>query len=313
LPNGNAFAVLAVFGERAVLEALLVAQFHAREIEHAVLHGAQHLLAAAGAHALIERRHDAEREMQAGAGIADLRAGDERRPVAEAGGRGRAAGALRDVLVDLAVLVGTGAEALHRGDDHARIELVDVLEGEPHAVERAGREILHQHVAFLHQPLEDFLALGVLGIDRDRALAAVEHGEIEAVGAFTSRSWPRVTSPTPGRSTLITSAPMKASSCVQVGPDCTWVKSRMRTPSSARPPVPTALSTAAASRCFGAAFAAGFFAVELDDFLGGFFAAALDFALRFGVFSFCLGLWTFAFLRIAMTPLLISCEPRFAD
>src|SRR5271170_6088949 len=40
-------------------------------------------------------------------------------------------------------------------------------------------------------------------------------------------------SPTPGRSTLITSAPNHASNWVQVGPDCTWVKSRMRTPSSA--------------------------------------------------------------------------------
>src|SRR3569623_2908943 len=40
-------------------------------------------------------------------------------------------------------------------------------------------------------------------------------------------------SPTPGRSTLITSAPNHASSCVQVGPDWTWVKSRMRRPSSA--------------------------------------------------------------------------------
>src|SRR3954447_4928117 len=48
-----------------------------------------------------------------------------------------------------------------------------------------------------------------------------------------SCSWPRVMSPTPGRSTLITSAPNHASNCVQVGPDWTWVKSRMRTPSSA--------------------------------------------------------------------------------
>src|SRR5271156_5937620 len=49
----------------------------------------------------------------------------------------------------------------------------------------------------------------------------------------TSCSWPRVMSPTPGRSTLMTSAPSHASSCVQVGPDWTWVKSRIRTPSSA--------------------------------------------------------------------------------
>src|SRR6478752_5448587 len=48
-----------------------------------------------------------------------------------------------------------------------------------------------------------------------------------------SCSCPRVMSPTPGRSTLITSAPSQASSCVHVGPDCTCVKSRMRTPSSA--------------------------------------------------------------------------------
>src|SRR6185295_5010809 len=40
-------------------------------------------------------------------------------------------------------------------------------------------------------------------------------------------------SPTPGRSILITSAPNQASNWVQVGPDWTWVKSRMRTPCSA--------------------------------------------------------------------------------
>ena len=35
------------------------------------------------------------------------------------------------------------------------LSLVDVLPGEPHAVERAGREVLHQHVALLDQPIED--------------------------------------------------------------------------------------------------------------------------------------------------------------
>src|SRR6266850_1679807 len=49
----------------------------------------------------------------------------------------------------------------------------------------------------------------------------------------TSCNWPRVISPTPGRSTLITSAPNHASNCVQVGPDWTCVKSRMRMPLSA--------------------------------------------------------------------------------
>src|SRR3954463_10774240 len=50
-----------------------------------------------------------------------------------------------------------------------------------------------------------------------------------------SRSWPRVASPSPAFSTLMTSAPNHASSWVQVGPDCTWVKSRILTPSSALP------------------------------------------------------------------------------
>src|SRR5690606_11704590 len=91
--EGDALAVLAVFGQRAVGEALLVAQLDAREIEHAVLHRGQHALAAAGEVALHQRADDAEGQMKAGAAVADLRAGDQRRPVAEAGGRSRAAGA----------------------------------------------------------------------------------------------------------------------------------------------------------------------------------------------------------------------------
>src|SRR6476661_7591808 len=47
-----------------------------------------------------------------------------------------------------------------------------------------------------------------------------------------SRSCPRVASPC-GFSNLITSAPSQASNCEQVGPACTWVMSRMRTPLSA--------------------------------------------------------------------------------
>ena len=173
--------ILAVFLERAVGEALLVAQFDARQVQHAVLHRGGDALTLAGHGALVERGDDAERQMQAGAAVADLRAGDERQAVAEAGGRCRTAGALRDVLVDLAVFVGTGAEALDRGHDHFRIDAVDLFPGESHAVEHAGAEILHQHVAILDQRGEDFLALRILGVERDRALVVVEHGEIQAV------------------------------------------------------------------------------------------------------------------------------------
>src|SRR4029079_6412920 len=89
----NAFAVLAVFLQGSVGEALLVAQFDAREVQDAVLHRRRHLLALAGNGSMRERGADPERERQPGAAVPDLRAGDEWQPAAEAGGRSRAAGA----------------------------------------------------------------------------------------------------------------------------------------------------------------------------------------------------------------------------
>ena len=97
-------------------EALLVAQLDAAEVQHAVLHGDIDLLPAAGGVALEQGGDDAECQMQAGARIADLRARDQRRAIVEAGGGGCAAGALGDIFVDLAVLIGAGTEALDRGE-----------------------------------------------------------------------------------------------------------------------------------------------------------------------------------------------------
>ncbi len=151
--EGSAFAILAVFLQGAVLQALLVAQLDAAEIEHAVLHRGEHALSLAGHGALIERRDDAERQVKPGAAVADLRAGDERRTVAEAGGRGGAAGALRDVLIDLAFLIRARAEALDRGVDEARVQLLQPFPGEAHAIEHARAEILDQHVARLDERL----------------------------------------------------------------------------------------------------------------------------------------------------------------
>src|SRR5450631_18175 len=101
----NPFAILAIFLERTVGEALLVAQLDAREVQHAVLHRHRDALALSGHGALVERGEDAEPEMQPGAAVADLCAGHQRQAVAEARGRGRAAGALRDIFIDLAVFV----------------------------------------------------------------------------------------------------------------------------------------------------------------------------------------------------------------
>src|ERR1700674_3519024 len=123
----NPFAVLAVFRERAVGEALLIAQLDAGEVQHAVLHGSGDLLTLAGDGALIKCGDDTERQIQPGAAVADLRAGDQRQAIAKAGGRSRAAGALRDVFIHLAVFVRAGAESLDRRHDQFRIYALYLL------------------------------------------------------------------------------------------------------------------------------------------------------------------------------------------
>ncbi len=66
-------------------ETLLVAHLDARQIKYAVLHRRGDLLSLACGRALVKRGDDAERQMQAGAAVADLRAGDKRQAIAEAG------------------------------------------------------------------------------------------------------------------------------------------------------------------------------------------------------------------------------------
>ena len=111
----------------------------------------------------------------------DLGAGYHGRPVVEAGGAGRAAGALGDVLVDFALFKGARAEALDRGVDHARVDFLYALPGETHAVQCPGRKVLHHHIAFFDEPGENFLALVVLGVQRDAALVVVQHREVKTV------------------------------------------------------------------------------------------------------------------------------------
>src|SRR5919106_6403877 len=103
-------------------------------------------------------------------------------------------------------------------------------------------------------------------------------------------SWPRVMSPVPGRSTLITSAPNQARSCVQVGPDWTWVKSRIFTPSSALPAWPYGLAEGFGSPLAAAfaldALAAGFFDFSFTTFFVAALVLALALVLAFAFEAF---------------------------
>ncbi len=165
-------------------EPLLVAQLDAAQIQHAVLHRHIDLLAAPGGVALEQRGDNTQRQMQAGAEVTDLRPGHQRRAVVETGGGRRAARALRDIFVNLAVRVGPRPKTFDRGQDHPWVEFLDSRPGKSHAVECAGGEIFHHHVARFHQRFEDFFADFVAAVDLDRALVVVQHGEIQAVHAF---------------------------------------------------------------------------------------------------------------------------------
>src|SRR3954452_20665173 len=97
----------------------------------------------------------------------------------------------------------------------------------------------------------------------------------------------RVASPAPGRSTLITSAPNQARSWVQVGPDCTCVKSRIFTPSRALPAWPHGL-VEGCGRPFPFAFSASF----CDLTFTTYFVLACGLTLTL--------LWACTFLRVAI-------------
>src|SRR5271157_3944649 len=109
----HTLAELAIFLKGTVSEALLIAQLHAAEVQHTVLHGAGDPLPPARSHPLIQRRDNAEREMKSCSGVADLCGSHQWQPIAKTGGGGRTAHALGGILVDLVVLVRPRPKTLH--------------------------------------------------------------------------------------------------------------------------------------------------------------------------------------------------------
>ena len=105
-----------------------------------------------------------------------------RRVLGKAGDAHRAAHRLRDRLEALEAAVRpVGAEALDRGVDQPRVQLRQHLVAEPQPVQRAGPEILHQHVGLGDHLPEQLLALLGLQIERQAALVGVQHQEEQAV------------------------------------------------------------------------------------------------------------------------------------
>ena len=162
----------------------MVPQADAKEVRDRVLHGDLHVLAAPGPMPLLERREDPDREVHSGAGISDRGPEQGGRAVRPASHAHRPAHGLRDGLEALEPAVGAvSAEAFHGGVDEPRVDLLQHAVAEAEPVERAGREVLHQHVGAGGQLLEQRLAALRLEVQGEAALVGVQDQEEQALAA----------------------------------------------------------------------------------------------------------------------------------
>jgi hypothetical protein len=99
---------------------------------------------------------------------------------------------LRDLVQCGALFIGAGQEALLGTIDQARIGGGAGVVIQPQPVERAGAEVLHQHVGAGDEVLGDGDPLRRFQVETDRLLAAIVHREIararslEAAGIVTA-------------------------------------------------------------------------------------------------------------------------------
>ena len=225
---------LRAHARRRLLVALLVhhGERGADVVHDRILHRQLQPAALARRPLLVERAEDADRHQHAGAGVADRRARLARLAAGFAGDAHRAAAGLRDHVEGERFLVRAAlAEALDLAVDDAGVDLLQHVVAEAEALDRAGGEVLGEHVGLLDQLLDEPHALRGLEIDRRRLLVGVEDLEIERIGILGSAAaMRRPGSPLFGFSILTTSAPSQASASVQVGPASNWVRSTTRTP-----------------------------------------------------------------------------------
>ena len=139
-----------------------------------------------------------------------------------AGDAHQAAHALDEEVVAGAVAVGPGlAEAGDRAVDEPFVLLRQPRVVEPVPRERSDLVIFDEHIGARGQPAHQFLAFGTREIDGDRLLARLaqaKYAESPLRSSTQGGPQPRVSSPVPGRSTLITSAPRSASVWLAQGP-----------------------------------------------------------------------------------------------
>ena len=153
-------------------------------VQHRVLHRHLQPPAVAGGAALVEGAEDADRHHHAGAGVAERRAGPDRRPVRLAGDAHRAAAGLRNHVEGEVFLVRAAfAETFDLAIDDAGVDRTDRVIAEADALDRAGRHVLDHDIGMPRHVLDEGQPALGFEVDRDRFLVRVEFEEIIGVGA----------------------------------------------------------------------------------------------------------------------------------
>ena len=191
------------------------------------------MLAAAGSFAREQRRGDRLRRGERGRLVRNDRAHHPRPAgVAVRLNRGETRKRLDHRIVNALVRIRSGlAEAADRHVDDVVAQSPNDAFAETHPFDRAGTEVLHEHVGARNQALQRRHARRALQVEHERAFAAIGRNETRRQAGRDSDPRLRTRSP-PGGSTLMTSAPWSPSIIVATGPEIMLVRSRTRTPSS---------------------------------------------------------------------------------
>ena len=149
---------------------------------HGIHQGHIHLLAQAGLLLVHQSGQNAHRHVQGAQHVAQGGSGAGSGTAGPAAGAHEAAHGLADDIIAGTLAQGAGvAEAGNRAVDDAGVDLFQNIIAQAQLFHGAGAVVLQNHVGLLHQFLEDLLALGLLQVQSDAHLAAVEVGVIHAV------------------------------------------------------------------------------------------------------------------------------------
>ena len=193
----NGFALLApliirvavVVGKLAqTVENQLVAQLDTAQVQYRILHRLVHIATLTGMLALQQRRKNGDQQMHSAVGIAQCGAGLRGHialAVIPAGGGSGTARGLRDRLERLDMLEPAAlVEALQRRHDQTRIDRMYVIPSETKLFHVSRADILYEHVGFLQEFGEDFLAFRISHVQRDGFLVGIELKEVQGVRAI---------------------------------------------------------------------------------------------------------------------------------